>query len=171
MNLRGGKPCGEKLSGSRQGGGANGKIQKIATGGRHFFPTVYEKMPELRLIGMVRLILILAVLQTLLHAQPKRVLYITHSAGYRHDCLPLSQQVMADVAAHTGKLEVTATEDLNALNDLPSYAAVVFFTSGELAVTDIAETGAPRLHPQRRRASPDFTAPRTRSTHGLNTEN
>jgi type 1 glutamine amidotransferase len=85
---------------------------------------------------MVRWALILAMLPTLLIAEPKRVLYLTHSAGFRHDCLPVSQQVMADVAARTGKLEITATEDLNALNDLPSYSAVVFFTSGELALTD-----------------------------------
>jgi uncharacterized protein len=94
-------------------------------------------MPEPRLIAMARLILILAVLQTLLHAEPGRVLYITHSAGFRHDCLPVSQQVMADIAARTGKLEVTATEDLTALNELSSYKAVVFFTSGELALTDM----------------------------------
>ena len=101
-----------------------------------FLPTLYEETPALRLTGMVRWLLVLALLHSLLQAEVKRVLYITHSAGYRHDCLPLSQRVMADVAARTGKLEVTATEDLAALNNLPAYAAVVFFTSGELPLTD-----------------------------------
>ena len=73
--------------------------------------------PALRLIAMVRWILILAVLAQSASREPKRVLYITHSAGFRHDCLPVSQQVMADIAARTGKLEVTATEDLDALNN------------------------------------------------------
>ena len=82
-------------------------------------------------------ILVFLVFQSVLFAQPKRVLYITHSAGFRHDCLPVSQQVMTQVAARTGRLEVTATEDLSALNDLPSYSAVVFFTSGELPLTDL----------------------------------
>jgi uncharacterized protein len=101
-----------------------------------FLLTLYEKLPAKRLTGVARWILIIAVFQSLLVAQPKRVLYVTHSAGFRHDSLPLSQQVMAQVAARTGKLEVTATEDLSALNELPSYSAVVFFTSGELALSD-----------------------------------
>ena len=73
--------------------------------------------------------------QAVLLAQPKKVLYITHSAGFRHDSLPVSQQVIRDVAARTGKLEVTATEDVSGLSDLSSYSAVVFFTTGELPVT------------------------------------
>ena len=73
--------------------------------------------------------------QAVLLAQPKKVLYITHSAGFRHDSLPVSQQVMRDVAARTGKLEVTATEDVSGLSDLSAYSAVVFFTTGELPVT------------------------------------
>jgi uncharacterized protein (TIGR03437 family) len=73
-----------------------------------------------------------------LAAQPKRILYVTHSAGFRHGCLPLSQQVMQDVAADSGKLEVVSTEDVSLLNAaaLRDFDAVFFFTSGELPVTD-----------------------------------
>jgi type 1 glutamine amidotransferase len=71
-----------------------------------------------------------------LWAPPEKILYITHSAGFRHDCLPVSQQTLFDIGARTGKLQITATEDLSALNDLREYAAVAFFTSGELALSD-----------------------------------
>jgi len=80
-------------------------------------------------------LLLLGLLQMVALAQPKKVLYITHSAGYRHDSLPLSQQVIKKVAARTGKLDVTATDDVSELSDLSSYSAVVFFTSGELPLT------------------------------------
>lgn len=84
---------------------------------------------------MTRWVLLWALFQAVGFAQPKKVLYITHSAGFRHDSLPVSQQVMRDVAARTGKLEVTATEDVSGLSDLSAYSAVVFFTTGELPVT------------------------------------
>jgi uncharacterized protein (TIGR03437 family) len=80
-------------------------------------------------------ILLLALLPAAALAQPKKVLYITHSAGFRHDCLPLSQQVLRDIAARAGGLDLTATEDLSALNDLRDYSAVAFFTSGELSLS------------------------------------
>ena len=75
-----------------------------------------------------------------LHAQtaPKRILYVTHSAGFRHSCLELSQQTLIDLAAGDGALQVTATEDLSLLTaaNLAGYDAVFFFTSGELAISN-----------------------------------
>lgn len=81
---------------------------------------------------------LLAVLATSAFAQAKRVLYITHSAGYRHDSLPVSAQVMREVAARSGKLEVVASEDVSLLTaaTLREFDAVFFFTSGELPVSD-----------------------------------
>ena len=69
---------------------------------------------------------------------PRRVLYVTHSAGFRHSCLELSQQVLRDIAAATGRLEVVATEDLSFLSAdrLRDFDAVFFFTSGELPISD-----------------------------------
>ena len=75
------------------------------------------------------------VVQAAAFAQPKSILYVTHSAGFRHDSLPLSQRVLTDLGARSGKFTVTATEDLTALNDLGRYSAVVFFTSGELPLS------------------------------------
>lgn len=86
-------------------------------------------------------LLLAVVLAAAVQAQPKKILYLTHSAGFRHDCLPLSQQVMRDIAARSGKIEITATEDLASLSDLRDYAAVAFFTSGELALSPAQKEG------------------------------
>jgi uncharacterized protein len=77
-----------------------------------------------------------ALMQGVAMAQPASVLYLTHSAGFRHDSLPLSQQVLRDLGTRSGRFSVTATENLSALDDLNRYKAVVFFTSGELALSD-----------------------------------
>jgi uncharacterized protein (TIGR03437 family) len=71
------------------------------------------------------------------YAQPKRVLYVTHSAGFRHDVLPVSAQVLRDIAAHSGRIEVVATEDLSLISEasLRNYDALFFFTSGELPLS------------------------------------
>jgi type 1 glutamine amidotransferase len=71
-------------------------------------------------------------------AGPKRVLYVTYSAGFRHDCLPVSAEVLRTLAATSGMLEVVATEDLSLLsaNALRNFDAVLFFTSGELPISD-----------------------------------
>jgi hypothetical protein len=63
-----------------------------------------------------------------------RVLFLTHSAGYRHDVLPLAQTQLK--AALRGSFEVDLTEDCGTITkaNLARYAAVVFFTSGELAI-------------------------------------
>lgn len=71
-------------------------------------------------------------------AAPKRILYVTTSAGYRHDSIPLSQQVLQDAGSRSGLLEVVPAEDLSLItaDNLRSFDAVFFFTSGELALTD-----------------------------------
>src|SRR5258708_5605338 len=72
------------------------------------------------------------------HAQPKRVMYVTHSAGFRHDSIPTSVEVLQRVAANSGRLDVVATEDLSLLtaSGLRDFDAVFFFTSGELPISD-----------------------------------
>lgn len=80
----------------------------------------------------------LLLLAVTLHAAPKRVLYVTHTAGYRHDSIPASQEAMRMVAARSGALEIVATEDLSRItaDALREFDAVFFFTSGELALSD-----------------------------------
>ncbi len=70
--------------------------------------------------------------------QPKRVLFITYSAGFRHDSVPTAIEVLRDIAAQSGRLEVVASEDLSLLSGagLHGYDALFFFTSGELPISD-----------------------------------
>src|ERR1700730_9459006 len=73
-------------------------------------------------------------------AQPKRVLCVTTSAGYRHDSIPTSIEVLQALAPD--RLQVTATEDLSTItaDGLRPYDAVFFFTSGELALSGVQKT-------------------------------
>jgi type 1 glutamine amidotransferase len=67
----------------------------------------------------------------------KRLLYVTTSAGFRHDVLPFSQQVLRDLGSRAG-FETVATEDVGMItrDNLSRYDAVAFFTSGELPMND-----------------------------------
>ncbi len=75
----------------------------------------------------------------LLSAAPRRVLFVTTSAGFRHDSIEVSRRVMEGLGARSGGvLEVVSTEDLSLLTaaNLRSFDAVFFFTSGELPLSD-----------------------------------
>lgn len=67
-------------------------------------------------------------------AQSKSVLFVTHSAGFRHGSIETARRVMATLPG----LRVTATEDLSLItaDRLRAFDAVFFFTSGELALSD-----------------------------------
>lgn len=72
-------------------------------------------------------------------AAPKRVLYVKHSAGFRHDSIETARRVFDDLAARSsGTLEVVSTEDLSLISagNLRNFDVVFFFTSGELALSD-----------------------------------
>jgi uncharacterized protein len=71
------------------------------------------------------------------HAQQRRLLYLTHSAGYRHDAIPLSLTILSRIGQSSGMFDVTATEDVSALSaeNLARYAAVMFYTTGELPMS------------------------------------
>jgi uncharacterized protein len=78
------------------------------------------------------------------HAQdrPGRILYFTHSAGYRHEVIPASRDILDKIGAAAG-FEVTASEDVAAFTaeNLRHYGAVMFFTTGELPMSG-AQQGA-----------------------------
>jgi uncharacterized protein len=67
-----------------------------------------------------------------------KVLYLTHSAGFKHDVLPLSEQILKQVGERSGAFEVTATQDCSLVSrdNLKQYDAVVFYTTGELPISD-----------------------------------
>jgi uncharacterized protein (TIGR03437 family) len=85
-----------------------------------------------------RTLLLLLVLTVACSGQQKRVLYVTHSAGFRHGSIEHSIDVLRDLARANGRLDVDSTEDVSRLNaaTLAGYDAVFFFTSGELPITD-----------------------------------
>lgn len=68
----------------------------------------------------------------------QRLLYVTHSAGYRHEVLPLSHDVVRELGRVSGAFEVTVSEDAGVISDrgLRDYAAVLFYTSGELPLAE-----------------------------------
>lgn len=70
---------------------------------------------------------------------PERILYFTHSAGYRHDVIPLSAAILTELGRNCGAFEVAATEDVSEFSpdNLERYAAVMFFTTGELPMSSV----------------------------------
>jgi type 1 glutamine amidotransferase len=68
---------------------------------------------------------------------PDRILYFTYSAGYRHEVIPLSKAILAQLGSNSGVFEVFATEDTSEFSteNLKRYAAVMFYTSGELPMS------------------------------------
>jgi type 1 glutamine amidotransferase len=68
---------------------------------------------------------------------PDRILYFTYSAGYRHDAIPLSKAILLHLGRNSGAFEVTATEDTSEFSteNLERYAAVMFYTTGELPMS------------------------------------
>jgi hypothetical protein len=72
----------------------------------------------------------------------ERILYFTYSAGFRHDVIALSKAILTQLGRNSGVFEVTATEDTSEFSseNLERYAAVMFYTSGELPMSDGQKT-------------------------------
>jgi uncharacterized protein len=70
---------------------------------------------------------------------PERVLYFTHSAGCRHDVIPLSEAILTKLGRNSGAFEVIATEDMSefSIGNLERYAAVMFYTTGEIPMSGV----------------------------------
>jgi len=70
--------------------------------------------------------------------RPGHILYFTHSAGYRHEVIPMSREILQQIGEMTPGFEVTATEDVAVFTapNLRRYGAVMFFTTGELPMND-----------------------------------
>ena len=67
----------------------------------------------------------------------ERMLYFTYSAGYPHEVIALSKAILIQLGRDSGAFEVTATEDISEFSteNLKRYAAVVFYTTGELPMS------------------------------------
>ncbi len=69
---------------------------------------------------------------------PDRILYFTRSAGYRHEVIPVSREILTRLGETPPRFEVTASEDVGMFTaeSLRRYRAVMFFTTGELPMSD-----------------------------------
>jgi uncharacterized protein len=67
-----------------------------------------------------------------------KVLYLTHSAGFKHEVLPVSETILKEIGERSGAFDVTATKDCSLLNReaLKQFDAIVFYTTGELPISD-----------------------------------
>jgi type 1 glutamine amidotransferase len=101
-----------------------------------------RRMPILNVLGLTPIALAfvfaLAGAAAGVEARPDRVLYFTHSAGYRHDVIPVSREILTHLGETSPRFEVTASEDVAAFTaqNLRGYGAVMFFTTGELPMND-----------------------------------
>ena len=91
-------------------------------------------------VAILSLASILALAPLRAQERPARILYFTHSAGYRHEVIPASRDIVRQIGATAG-FEVTASEDVAVFTpeNLQRYGAVMFFTTGELPMSDAHE--------------------------------
>ena len=68
--------------------------------------------------------------------RPARILYFTHSAGYRQDVIPTSWDVLQQIGA-TADFQITMSEDVAVFTteNLLRYGGIMFFTTGELPLS------------------------------------
>ena len=83
-----------------------------------------------------------------------RLLYLTLSAGFKHDSVPISRDIVSEIGQKSGAFDVTLAEDVSPFTsaNLKNYDAVMFYTTGELPMND-----------QQKQAFVDFV----RSGHGF----
>jgi len=68
----------------------------------------------------------------------KRLLMITHSAGFKHDYLPAASETVKNLGEETGQFEALVTDDCSVLSRerLRDFSALLFATTGELPMSD-----------------------------------
>ena len=71
--------------------------------------------------------------------RPDHILYFTHSAGYRHEVIPVSREILKQIGEIAPRFEVDATENVAVFTaqNLRRYGAIMFFTAGELLMNDV----------------------------------
>ena len=70
--------------------------------------------------------------------RPKRLLYLTLSAGFHHESVPLSREIVKQIGEQSGAFETDYADDVSGFTkeNLAKYDAVMFYTTGELPMTD-----------------------------------
>lgn len=64
------------------------------------------------------------------------VLYFTYSAGFKHEVIPESEQILSKIGEDSGRFHVTVSHDPAVIDakQLAKYDAIVFYTTGELPI-------------------------------------
>lgn len=72
----------------------------------------------------------------------KKLLYMTMSAGFKHDVVPLSREIVKEIGDKSGVFDTTVVEDVSPFTaeNLRNYDAVMFYTTGELPFTEVQKT-------------------------------
>ena len=67
-----------------------------------------------------------------------KLLYMTLSAGFHHQSVEFSEPIVKEIGDKSGAFETTVTKDVGAFTreNLKNYDAVMFYTTGELPMTD-----------------------------------
>jgi type 1 glutamine amidotransferase len=96
------------------------------------------KFLHLALIAFALAAVGLASTPAIAQERPARVLYFTHSAGYRHEAISLSREILKKIGEAAPRFEITASEDVAVFSpdNLRRYGAVMFYTTGELPMND-----------------------------------
>lgn len=68
----------------------------------------------------------------------KRLLVLTHSAGFKHDYLPYAVETIKNLGLSSNRFDVLATEDCSIISkeNLEKFSAILFATTGELPMSD-----------------------------------
>jgi uncharacterized protein len=77
--------------------------------------------------------------QELALVAPKRkLLYLTQSAGFRHEVIPFSTGIVKEIGEKSGAFETTIAPDVYGFTaeNLKNFDAVMFYTTGELPMSD-----------------------------------
>ncbi len=95
-------------------------------------------IPKIMISLAAILVFASAVVPSCAQDRPDRLLYFTHSAGYRHEVIPASREILKQLGETPPQFEVTATEDVAVFTteNLRRYGAVMFFTTGELPMSE-----------------------------------
>ena len=68
----------------------------------------------------------------------RKLLFLTHSAGFKHAVIPLAEKIMPEIGKKFGNFETTVTQDCSSISAdiLKNYNAVMFYTTGELPISE-----------------------------------
>src|SRR5213594_1491330 len=68
----------------------------------------------------------------------RKLLFLTHSAGFKHSVIPLAEKIMPENGKKFENFETTVTQDCSSISseNLKNYNAVMFYTTGELPISE-----------------------------------